>query len=69
MTTAKINKRAVDAQKPASKDQYLWDSLTKGFALKTTPRGTKTYLFEYKDKSRKTRICDPETNLRLYHVV
>jgi len=55
MATGKINKRAVDALSPSSKDAYVWDSLIKGFALKVTPPGTKTYLFEYKDRSRRTR--------------
>jgi integrase len=55
MATGKINKRSVDAVSPGVKDAYLWDLTVKGFALKVTPRGTKTYLFEYKDRSRKTR--------------
>jgi hypothetical protein len=55
MATGKINKRAVDALGPGVKDAYIWDATVKGFALKVTPRGTKTYLFEYKDRFRKTR--------------
>ena len=55
MATGKINKRSIDALSPGVKDAYLWDFTVKGFALKVTPRGTKTYLFEYKDRSRKTR--------------
>ncbi len=55
MATGKINKRAVDALGPGVKDTYIWDATVKGFALKVTPRSTKTYLFEYKDSSRKTR--------------
>jgi integrase len=55
MATGKISKRTADALTPAPKDAYLWDGMVKGFALKVTPRGTKTYLFEYKDDHRKTR--------------
>ncbi len=55
MATGKISKRSADALSPAAKDAYLWDSMVKGFALKVTPRGTKTYFFEYKDRHRKTR--------------
>ena len=55
MAVGKISKRSVDATRPASKDSYLWDTAIKGFAVKVTPRGTKTYLFEYKDAARKTR--------------
>ena len=55
MATGKITKRAVDALTAGDKDTYLWDSAIKGFALKVTPRGTKTYLYEYKDDLRKTR--------------
>ena len=55
MATGKINKRTVDAVSPNVKDTYVWDIAIKGFAVKVTPRGTKTYLFEYKDSSRRTR--------------
>jgi integrase len=55
MATGKVSKRSVDAFGPGDKDAYLWDAVIKGFALKVTPPGTKTYLFEYKDRSRKTR--------------
>ena len=55
MTTGKISKRTVDALAPGPKDGYIWDVAIKGFAVKVTPRGTRAYLFEYKDRSRKTR--------------
>jgi integrase len=55
MATGKISKRTVDALAPGPKDAYLWDIAIKGFAVKITPRGTRTYLFEYKDRSRRTR--------------
>ena len=55
VATGKITKRSADTLRPTNKDCYLWDSAIKGFALKVTPRGTKTYLYEYKDNSRKTR--------------
>jgi integrase len=55
MATGKINKSTADKLSPGLKDAYVWDTAIKGFSLKITPPGTKTYLFEYKDRSRKTR--------------
>ena len=55
MATGKITKRSVDGVKPGPRDAYLWDSEIKGFALKVTPPGTRTYLFEYKAARRRTR--------------
>ncbi|HEY0113384.1 MAG TPA: integrase arm-type DNA-binding domain-containing protein [Allosphingosinicella sp.] len=48
MATGKITKRAVDASSPGSGDTFLWDSDLKGFGLKVTSRGAKTYLVQYR---------------------
>lgn len=70
MPTGKITKRSVDALKtdlsnrsdPTKKypkgrikDVYLWDSEFPGFAVKATGETTKTYLFQYRDKTKRTR--------------
>ena len=70
MPTGKITKRSIDALKtdPANrsaptkkypegriKDVYLWDTELPGFAIKATGETTKTYLFQYRDKTKRTR--------------
>tara|TARA_R110002124_G_scaffold264235_2_gene430815 strand:- start:5201 stop:6478 length:1278 start_codon:yes stop_codon:yes gene_type:complete len=50
MVSGKISKRTVDALGPGATDIFLWDSVTKGFGLKVTPRGKKVYLFQYRPK-------------------
>jgi len=51
MATGAITKRSVDATVKAERDIFLWDAgdkAVKGFGLKVTPAGTKTYLFQYR---------------------
>jgi len=45
---AKITKRQIDSIQPGAKDVFLWDTDIRGFGLKVTPAGTKTYLFQYR---------------------
>ena len=51
----KITKRVVDAAHPKEKDRFLWDSELKGFGLKVTPKGKKTYLVQYRLKAGSTK--------------
>ena len=44
----KITKRAVDEAKPGTRDLLIRDSELKGFGLKVTPKGTKSYFVEYR---------------------
>ncbi|WP_293942546.1 site-specific integrase [Sphingomonas sp.] len=48
MAGGKVTKRAVDAIRPGSKDEFLWDEDLSGFGLKVTPAGRKVYLFQYR---------------------
>jgi integrase len=48
MATVKLSKRTVDAAQPGPSDSYLWDEDLPGFGLKVTPKGTKTYLVQYR---------------------
>lgn len=48
MPTGKITKRAVDAFAPSTSDIFLWDTDLKGFGLKVTAKGAKTYLLQYR---------------------
>lgn len=52
MANGKITKREVDAAKAGLIDQFLWDTVTKGFGLKVTPAGGKVYIYQY-------RIAEP----------
>ncbi len=45
---AKITKRFVDAVRPGSKDYIIWDDHLKGFGLRVTPAGAKSYLVQYR---------------------
>lgn len=48
MAAAAITKRTVDAAKPATKDQFIWDADVSGFGLKVTPAGGKVYVYQYR---------------------
>ena len=51
----RLSKRVVDATQAGQKDTYVWDSALKGFGLKVTPSGRKTYLVQYRLGGRKGR--------------
>ncbi|WP_316977277.1 tyrosine-type recombinase/integrase [Shumkonia mesophila] len=54
MPTAKITKRSVDSLQPCpGRDAYLWDTAIPGFGLKVTPKGARSYLFQYRDPVRR----------------
>ncbi|MBF0154644.1 MAG: tyrosine-type recombinase/integrase [Magnetococcales bacterium] len=44
----KISKRTVDAINPGVADQFLWDTDLKGFGVKVTPAGKKSYILQYR---------------------
>ena len=48
MPVDRITKRTVDALKPSSTDRFLWDSEIRGFGLKVTPSGRKSYVVQYR---------------------
>src|SRR6516162_7395516 len=52
---AKITKRTVDETSPGEKDTFLWDTELKGFGLKVSPTGSKTYLVQYRLGGRQAR--------------
>ena len=53
----RLGKRTVDAAKPAAEVYRLWDSDLKGFGLKVTPRGVKTYFLWYRGAPAATRCA------------
>ncbi len=58
---SKLTVRVVEAVQPGTKDFILWDAEVKGFGLKVTPKGKKTFLLSYRTGDhvqRKPRIGD-----------
>ncbi|HEX8447670.1 MAG TPA: integrase family protein [Sphingomonas sp.] len=56
MAGLKITKRAVDAAPvPAAGDAYFWDQDLKGFGLRVTPKGVKSYVVQYRMKGMPAR--------------
>jgi integrase len=55
VASARITKRAVDALEAGPSDAFLWDVDVKGFGIKVTPKGTKSYLLQYRLGGRGTR--------------
>lgn len=48
MARGKITKRAVDALQPGASDTFLWDDELRGFGLKVTPAGKRSYVYQYR---------------------
>ncbi len=48
MARGKITKRTVDALSAGATDQFLWDEALRGFGLKVTKAGSKTYFVQYR---------------------
>ena len=53
---AKLTKRAVDAlQAPTSAQAFLWDGELKGFGVRVTRAGVKTFIIQYRNAAGKSR--------------
>ena len=53
---AKITKRIVDAAQPGERDEFIWDTDTKGFGLKVTPVGNRVYVLQSRVGGRMRRF-------------
>lgn len=52
MATGHISKRSVDSLKADERDHFLWDDEIRGFGVKVTPAGKKTYIYQYRVAGR-----------------
>jgi len=52
----KLTKRSIDAIKPTGEDFFVWDSALPGFGLRVSPKGRKTFIVQYRYKSRSQRV-------------
>jgi len=48
MATGRITKRTLDALLSAGVDGFIWDEDLRGFGLKTTSRGSASYVVQYR---------------------
>ena len=48
MPSARITKRAVDQLAQGSTDVFLWDDVLRGFGLRLTPKGARSYILQYR---------------------
>jgi integrase len=53
----KLTKKVVDgtAPDPNGRDVFVWDAEVKGFGLKVTPTGSKTYVLQYRTQEGRSR--------------
>ena len=52
----KLNKSNIEALNPADKDKFYWDNEFKGFGLRVSPKGKKSFLVQYRKNGRSKRI-------------
>ncbi|WP_261934329.1 tyrosine-type recombinase/integrase [Sphingomonas bisphenolicum] len=55
MATGRITKRTLDALLAAAVDGFLWDEDLRGFGLKTTSRGSASYVVQYRMGGREAK--------------
>jgi integrase len=48
MAGQRITKKVVDASRATNRDRFVWDAQLKGFALRVSPSGTKTFIVQYR---------------------
>ncbi len=55
MPTTTINQRTVDRCRTDSRELFLWDDILRGFGVRVTGAGTKSYVFQYRLGGRESR--------------
>lgn len=54
MSTGRITKRSVDAHNPTAGEAVLWDDELRGFGLRATSKGAKSYVLQYRMGGRES---------------
>ncbi|WP_206991590.1 site-specific integrase [Hyphomonas sp. KY3] len=52
----KLTKKTIDAARAESKEHFLWDSELRGFGLRISPKGKKTFIVQYRKGGRTCRM-------------
>lgn len=52
----KLTKRSVDAAESKTKDHFIWDNELKGFGVRISPKGIKTFIIQYRQGGRTRRF-------------
>ena len=65
----RITKRAVDAAKPGDRLYRLWDSDLKGFGLRVTPAGVKSYIVAYRPNGGGRGVSQQEYTIARHGVL
>ncbi|MBA3525874.1 MAG: site-specific integrase [Sphingomonas sp.] len=48
MPTSRITKQTVDRLEPGAKDKFLWHEELRGFGIRVTPNGSKSYVLQFR---------------------
>lgn len=56
MARLRLGKRTVDASLPGPRDTFVWDTELRGFGLKITPNGAKSYVVQYRMGGREAAV-------------
>jgi integrase len=54
MPTGRITKSSVDVLTPGTSDIFLWDERLRGFGLRLTPKGARSYVLQYRMGGRES---------------
>lgn len=52
----KLTKQVVDAATPDSAERFLWDTELRGFGLRVSPAGRRTFMVQYRARGRTRRV-------------
>ncbi|MEG3086084.1 tyrosine-type recombinase/integrase [Sphingomonas sp. PB4P5] len=55
MATGKITKVSVEGLIPGPRDTFFWDEALRGFGLKLTPAGSRSYVYQYRVGGREAK--------------
>src|SRR5688500_5796152 len=48
MPRSRITKHTVDCVEPGAKDKFMWDEELRGFGVRVTPTGSRSYVLQYR---------------------